>query len=110
MSEKLIEEKKRNDLVELIRKEYRSGRVVLSTIEGIVSYDIDALVSQPVDGLLYDLNRDMVTCLAWISQPDSEHMWINNCASGIVIEYLCRQRDSLRAELDELKKSAKKNG
>lgn len=82
MSEKLTDEQKRIDLVDLIRKEYK-------------------------EGLLYDLNRDMVTCLTWISQPDSE-VWINNCASGIVIEYLCKQRDTLRAELEEWKADAER--
>jgi hypothetical protein len=47
----------------------------------------EAVYKQPVEGLLYGLNRDIVTCLSILENSD-DPVWINNTATGIVIEYL----------------------
>ena len=50
----------------------------------ITVHDIEKLVNQPVEGLLYDLNRDEATILTWIDDPK----WINDYACAMVIRYL----------------------
>lgn len=39
----------------------KKGKVVLMTCEGPMACDLEELISQPVEGLLYDLNRDEAT-------------------------------------------------
>ena len=44
--------------------------VAIATIEGIKSVRIAELLNQPVEGLLYDLNRDNATNYARLEQGD----------------------------------------
>lgn len=44
-------------LKDLIRDKGKEGKVVFYTVEGLAVADIDELIKQPIDGLLYDLNR-----------------------------------------------------
>lgn len=44
-------------LKDLIRDKAKEGKVVFYTVEGLAVADIDKLINQPIDGLLYDLNR-----------------------------------------------------
>ncbi len=67
-----------------LRKEYEKGNVVVNTIEGPVIYKLTELVNQPSEGLLYDLNRDILTIFAFIDDPK----WINDYASSMVICHL----------------------
>ena len=48
------------------------------------------MFNQPVDGLLYDLNRDEATIMTFI---DSEK-WINDYACALVIRYLMNKLNS----------------
>jgi hypothetical protein len=109
MSEKeLTEIEKRKNLSDLISKKRQEGKVILATIDGFMEADLENLVNcQPVDGLLYDLNRDLVTCLSWV-EASEDIVWVNNAASGIVIEYMSKQIDALRSERDEWRKDAEK--
>jgi len=60
------------------------GKVVLSTIEGLVEMRLDDLINQPAEGILYDLNRDRPTVLTFLEDPK----WINDFAVGAVITKL----------------------
>lgn len=61
----------------------KRGRVVLHTPEGIVSCDMEALVKQPVEGLLYDLNRNELTTYTLNNERA-----VNDIAVAKVIRYL----------------------
>ena len=77
-----------------LRKE---GKVAFDTFDGLYVSNLEDLIyKQPADGLLYDLNRDPVTCLSWIEQEAKS--WINNYAAGVVIEKL--HADVLSTRLD----------
>ncbi len=109
MSEKkLTEIEKRKNLSDLISKKRQEGKVILATIDGFMEVELENLVNcQPVDGLLYDLNRDLVTCLSWV-EASEDIVWVNNAASGIVIEYMSKQIETLRSERDEWRKDAER--
>jgi len=79
------------EIKELILKESKNGFVVVSTFEGLVKYKLSEIVDQPVDGLLYDLNRDEATILTFIDDPK----WVNDYASSQVIIYLKNKLDEL---------------
>ena len=71
--------------------EYKKGNIVVSTIEGLKKTKLNEIIKQPVDGLLYDLNRDEVTVLTLIDNPK----WVNDYA-------VCQVIRALKARIDEL--------
>jgi len=75
------EKEKLRDLV--LQKE-KEGKIVLSTFDGLIEADLEEFIKQPVEGLLYDLNRDRATVLTFIDDPK----WINDYAVGLVIAKL----------------------
>lgn len=102
MSEKLTEEQKRKNLSDEVVKLRREGKVIIFECDELNIYDVKSLTNnQPVEGLLYDLNRDAVTCATWIAQSD-DPVWVNNFASGVVIEYLHNDRAALQQKYDLL--------
>jgi hypothetical protein len=67
--------------------EYKKGRIVFSSVEGLQSASLEEFVNQPTEGLLYDLNRDEATVLTLINDPK----WINDYAVSKVIQQLKSQ-------------------
>ena len=63
-------------LKEIILEEEKKDKVVFLTMDGPKSVDIDKFISQPTEGLLYDLNRDRATVLSFIDDVK----WINDFA------------------------------
>jgi hypothetical protein len=92
---------KKEQLVELIRSKRKEGKIVFAWAEGLMESSLESAVyDQPVDGLLYDLNRDIVTCLSNL-ENSNDPVWINNTASGIVIEYLHNELMKYKKLLEE---------
>lgn len=82
-----------NELQKLIQDEYARGNVVLYTIGGLRVIELDKIIDQPADGLLYDLNRDECTIMTFIDDPER----INDYACAKVIR-------ALKQRIDELEK------
>ncbi len=78
----------------LIEEKWAEGKVVLMTIEGLASVPVREIVKQPVEGLLYDINRDMGT--TWTLFRDGEQLpvirLVNDIAAAHIIEYLMSQQ------------------
>lgn len=79
---------------DLILEEEKKGNVVINTAEGLMKVNLNELIKQPVDGLLYDLNRDECTILTFIDNPK----WVNDYACAKVIR-------ALKARIEELENS-----
>jgi len=79
------------EIKDLILEEAKNGNIVVSTFEGLRKYKLSEIVGQPVEGLLYDLNRDAGTILTLIDDPK----WVNDYASSQVIIYLKNKLDEL---------------
>ena len=75
---------------ERILEEYKKGNIVFLTIDGLRTCPISEFVQQPVEGLLYDLNRDSATILSFIDDPK----WVNDYALTQVLKYLCWIEDT----------------
>ena len=75
---------------EEILYESKNGNIVINTPFGLRVCKIEDIVNQPVDGLLYDLNRSEATIMTFI---DSEK-WINDYACALVIRYLMNKLNS----------------
>lgn len=78
---------KQNDIKEMILAEYKKGNIVVSTFEGLQVAPLKEIIKQPIDGLLYDLNRNEAVVLTFISDPK----WINDYAMVQVVRELKQQ-------------------
>ena len=79
---------------EFIKNQAKQGNVIIRTMDGYEVYPIQNLINQPVEGLLYDLNRDEVSILAFIDDPKC----VNDYACMAVIQELKRMVDDLERE------------
>lgn len=85
-----MSKKAQEEIKERILAERDKGNLCVLTIEGLMSMPIDEFVKQPVDGMLYDLNRGEEISLTFIH----ERKWINDFAVALVIRKLVEQRDA----------------
>lgn len=75
---------------ELVLEEYKKGNVVVLGIEGLQVAPIKEIIKQPIDGLLYDLNRCEEVILTFINEPK----WVNDYALVQVLREFKKQLDS----------------
>ena len=78
-----------DDVKEYILSERAAGNVVVWRMGQLASMPLDQFVSQPADGILYDLNRLEEVCLTFID----DRKWVNDFAAAQVIRKLIKQRD-----------------
>lgn len=76
------------ELRTFIREKQQEGKVCFMTCEGLMTCDLKDFVSQPAEGILYDLNRDRATTMALASEDNLR--WINDYAVAEVITELKR--------------------
>jgi len=75
----------KSSLKGVISKKEAEGKVVFMSFDGPMEADIDTFIDQPIEGLLYDLNRDRATVLSFV---DKDPKWVNDYAVGSVITRL----------------------
>lgn len=85
------------ELKDLVLNEWKKGYIVYRTIDGLHKQEIDEFVKQPIEGQLYDINRDLATCLAFIDEP----MGVNNLASHVLLKYYYARCQKLERELEK---------
>lgn len=88
---------KKEELIELVLSERKKGFIVFETIEGLQKCELSNFTSQPIEGQLYDLNRDMATCLTFIGEPT----WINNMGCNTLLTYYYERCKELEKKLAE---------
>jgi len=71
-------------LKELVLQKEKEGKIVFMTLDGPKEADIEEFIKQPAEGILYDLNRDRATVMAFMDDP----RWVNDYAVGLVIAKL----------------------
>lgn len=93
------EKKARENLRDLILEKEKENKVVYSTFEGYACNDLDEIIDlQPVDGLLYDLNRLPEVVLTWID----DQKWVNDYAVQLVIKRLHERMTKAERRVKEL--------
>lgn len=78
-----------------ILSERDKGNLVYAHVEGYSVVSVEDFVKQPVDGMLYDLNRGEEVSLSFIN----EKKWVNDFAVALTIRKLVEQRDAAIATL-----------
>ena len=91
-SKKVGKKEKQRNLWQFIHDKAENGEIVVMTLEGLGSMNMDNFFCQPVDGMLYDLNRDEVTISTFLDDVK----WVNDYAATLVIRRLCK----MLAEVD----------
>jgi hypothetical protein len=66
---------------------------------------LDDFITQPADGILYDLNRLEEISLTFLEDPK----WVNDFAAALVIRKLKERIESLERECAELRKAAEES-
>lgn len=87
----------KKELREIVLDEMNKGFIVYRTIEGLQKQELSEFVKQPIEGQLYDLNRDIATCLDFIYEP----MGVNNFASMVLLKYYYDKCQRLEEKLKE---------
>ena len=78
-----------------VLKEYKKRNIVVAGIDGLQGIPIKEFIKQPVEGMLYDLNRDEATVLTLIDNPK----WVNDYAVSKVIVALKKRIKELEEQL-----------
>ena len=52
------------ELLDKILELQKEGKIAFMTIDGLMSADINNIIQQPAEGLLYDLNRDTASLMS----------------------------------------------
>ena len=82
--------------LELVENVVKQGGIFFMACDGIHTMNMDDFISQPADGILYDLNRDEATTKILAKDGTIGMRWINDLAVAYVIK-------ALKCELDKYK-------
>ena len=66
-----------------VLSEWGKGNLVYADIEGLKSIKFEEFIKQPLEGMLYDINRNTATILTFIDEPK----WVNDFALTKLLEY-----------------------
>lgn len=88
------------ELASKILEEYKKGKICYRTIEGVFSAKIEDFVKQPLEGMLYDLNRDKATILSFLD----DLKWTNDFALTVLLEHYYNRCKELEKKLEERNK------
>jgi 3-deoxy-D-manno-octulosonate 8-phosphate phosphatase KdsC-like HAD superfamily phosphatase len=89
---------KEKSIKEIVLEQAKNNRVVFTTIEGFMSADVEEFITQPVDGILYDLNRLPEVVLTYID----DIKWVNDFAVQLVIKKLYKVMQEKNTENEQL--------
>ena len=78
-----MEEKELESLKDKVLKEWENGNLVFADFEGLKSIKFEDFITQPLEGMLYDINRNTATILTYIDNPK----WVNDFALTKLLEY-----------------------
>lgn len=73
----------RKSVCDLVLAEWDKGNIVYADIEGLKSVKFEDFVKQPLEGMLYDVNRNIATILTFLDDPK----WVNDFALTKLLEY-----------------------
>ena len=88
---------KKNSLKNKILEECKKGNIVIAGIDGLQGMPVKEFIKQPVEGMLYDLNRDAATILTFITHNNPK--WVNDYAVMKVIVELKNRIKELEEQL-----------
>lgn len=94
-----MEIEEQNGIKKVVLNEYKKGNLVINGNDGIQVAPLKEIIKQPIDGLLYDLNRNEMVILTFINDPK----WINDYALVQVLREFKNQISNLESENKNLR-------
>lgn len=86
--------------IDFILKKKKEGKAVYYASPGELAVStLEEICNQPAEGILYDLNRDEASVLAFAS--DDNPYWVNNFATAQVIRYLKGRIEELEGQFNK---------
>lgn len=101
-------EKTNKEYLDIIDSAYNENKIVFMTVDGLMSVDIDEFIKQPVEGILYDLNRDGAT-IRTLAESSKNIRWINDLAFSNVFKIVFNKYKAIEKENNELKAKLNEN-
>lgn len=89
-----MEQKELESIKDKILAEWDKGNLVFADLEGLKSIKFDDFIKQSLDGMLYDINRNLATILTFIEDPK----WVNDFALTKLLEYYynkCKEQEKM---------------
>jgi hypothetical protein len=86
------------DLKKRILEEDEKGNIVIYTPDGLMLTKLDDLMQQPLEAILYDLNRNETVIMTFLDDPK----WVNDFALIQVTGYFydkCKQLEEQNKKL-----------
>ena len=71
------------EIKNFVLTEADKGNIVYQDIEGLHSLSLEDFIKQPLQGMLYDLNRSPEVILTFIKEPK----WVNDYAMMLLLTY-----------------------
>lgn len=93
---------KNNELLDEILSLQADNKIAFMTIDGLHSGPIDVFVNQPLEGQLYDVNRDRATLYSMANENKNKR-WINDLALVYLYEHANEVIENQRKEIVNLK-------
>ena len=78
-----MEQKELESIKDKVLSEWDKVNLVYADIDGLKSIKFDDFINQPLEGMLYDINRNLATILTFIEDPK----WVNDFALTKLLEY-----------------------
>jgi len=103
-AKKVTKKEAQKALKEIVLDAYKKGNLVIYTHEGIMTAPLKEVVKQPIDGLLYDLNRNESVILTFINDPK----WVNDYALVQVLRYAFTENEKQAVHIKKLLHEIKK--
>lgn len=64
----------------------KENEIVFMTESGLMTSSIEKIIKQPIEGLLYDLNRDKTSLMTMVNSKSLR--WVNDMALVNVLKYV----------------------
>ena len=94
------------ELVQKLKDEKAKGNICFMTMGGeVATANLNKFIKSPTESILYDLNRDEVTAMTFISKGEfaQSRTWMNNLATAQVITELKQIIEERDKTIEELK-------
>ena len=93
-----MEQKELESIKDKVLAEWEKGNLVFADFEGLKTIKFESFIEQPLDGMLYDTNRELATILTFIEDPK----WVNDFALTKLLEYYynkCKEYETNNKEV-----------
>ena len=90
-----------NEILDKVLALQADNKVAFMTVDGLKYSPIDEFVTQPLEGQLYDVNRDRATLYSMANENKNKR-WINDLALVYMYEYANKTIEEQRRHITEL--------